>query len=272
LAYSYVSLALTGTRIPLIYRMGDCPPTESGFQSWLWRKLAGRSNRIVAISNFVASRAQEARIVKGAISVIYNLAPTRALGERTRTGANPSHAMNRIVYVGAIAEHKGLLPLIDAFACLASEDATLRLDLAGGSRYDTQFREQLKSTLRDRGLLERACFHGHVSDPASLYERAAVHVAPSICEEAAGNVVLEAKTVGTPSVVFPSGGLPEMIRHGIDGYVCRERSVDALVEGIRWCLADPTRWGGLSAQARRDSEARFGPARFASAWAAVYKP
>jgi glycosyltransferase involved in cell wall biosynthesis len=146
------------------------------------------------------------------------------------------------------------------------------LDLAGGSRYDTQFREQLKSTLRDRGLLERACFHGHVSDPASLYERAAVHVAPSICEEAAGNVVLEAKTVGTPSVVFPSGGLPEMIRHGIDGYVCRERSVDALVEGIRWCLADPTRWGGLSAQARRDSEARFGPARFASAWAAVYKP
>lgn len=118
--------------------------------------------------------------------------------------------------------------------------------------------------------MDRVSLPGHLPNPAGRYSAAAVHVAPSVCEEAAGNVVMEAKMAGTPSVVFPSGGLPEMVRHQVDGYICRDKTVDALVEGIRWCLADRARLRSMGEAARVDSETRFGQARFAAAWASVY--
>jgi glycosyltransferase involved in cell wall biosynthesis len=81
---------------------------------------------------------------------------------------------------------------------------------------------------------------------------------------------MEAKVAGTPSVVFPSGGLPEMVRHQVDGFICRDKTVDALVEGLRWCLVDHARLQSLGAAARADSVTRFGHVRFAAAWASVY--
>ena len=46
-----------------------------------------------------------------------------------------------------------------------------------------------------------------------------VLVAPSLIEEALGLVVMEAKMAGLPSIVFPSGGLPDGAKFsGPDGF------------------------------------------------------
>jgi glycosyltransferase involved in cell wall biosynthesis len=268
LAYSFLSLSLEFLGLPLVYRMGDCAPIDSRFNMLFWRRLMRRASQVVCISQFVRGSA----LAGGArdTSVIYNASPGRyqvAVGEAVDFCR---HNEMRLVYIGSIAEHKGLLELVEALSILRLEMPELCLDIVGGSRYDGAFRERLVEYISEKDLGICITMHGFVEDPRPLLRRALVHVAPSVWEEPLGNVVLEAKREATPSVVFPSGGLPEMIRHKVDGYICQEKSVEALVDALRWMLADQSRLSEMGRTALEDSESRFGAARFEREWAAVY--
>jgi glycosyltransferase involved in cell wall biosynthesis len=102
---------------------------------------------------------------------------------------------------------------------------------------------------------------------------ASVHCSPSLPEqrEAFGIVVLEAKGAGLPSVVVPSGNLPDLIAHKQDGWICARPDVDALVEGLRFFLTQPQTLAAAGAAARRSAE-NFSQERFAAAWACAAFP
>jgi len=156
--------------------------------------------------------------------------------------------------------------LLQSFGKNQEQDLTI----VGCSVYDANFRNQLEDWVKFHNLQERVHFLGQVDDPTMYYAKALIHVAPSIVQEALGMVVLEAKKVGTPSIVFPSGGLPEMIRHGVDGYICRDKTPEALTEAIEWMLADRDRLIKMGEAARKDYETRFGRERFLQEWASIY--
>jgi glycosyltransferase involved in cell wall biosynthesis len=78
-----------------------------------------------------------------------------------------------------------------------------------------------------------------MDDVPGLMERCDLNVTPTLTEEPLGNVVMEAKLAGIPSVVFPSGGLPEMIRQGENGFICETRDVEGLAAGLRFYLSQP---------------------------------
>lgn len=268
LVYSYVAPALAACRTPLIYRMGDAPPICSPFNLRIWRQAVRRTTRLVCNSEFVRTAAIRAGAPQA--EVIYNLAP-RCSNYDCHDASGPSAAQgSRLVYVGAISAHKGVMILVDAFRVLAGDYPDLVLDIVGGSRYDAEFRRDLEARVNTLGLQDRVVLHGFVKDPDSHFGSAAIHVVPSLCEEAAPTVVLEAKRVSRPSVVFPSGGLVELVNHGVDGYVCETKSVPALVGGLRWMLADRNRLRRMGVAAREDYGRRFGPDRFAEQWANVY--
>lgn len=269
LVYSYLAIALMTCRTPLVYRMGDAPPTDSPFNLRIWRMAMRRKTCLVAVSKYVRQMALQEGAPDAA--VIYNLAPSSDVDLEQDLEPVDQLGAIRLVYVGAIAEHKGLVPLVQALARIAPDHPGLHLDVVGGSQYDTAFREHLQALIKASRINSRVTFHGQVSWPAPFYLRAAIHVAPSVWEEPLGNVVMEAKREGTPSVVFPSGGLVEMIRHEVDGFICTEKSTDSLVEALRWMLADSDRLQRMGEAARADFAARFGPARFAREWADVYR-
>lgn len=271
LVYSYVALALTRKRIPLVYRAGDAPPFDSPFNLRIWRMAMATSTHTVAISEFVRDKLMAGGVAERNITVIHNYPPTRPDSQLSDHGLPNTPQLRHVVYVGAIAEHKGLLVLLEAFERVARTDATLRLDILGGSRYDDSFRQKLFKTVIESKLQNRVTFLGHIDDPAPYYRRAAVHVVPSIWEEPSANVVLEAKREGTPSIVFPSGGLPEAVRHEIDGYICAGRSPKDLSEAMNRMLADPARLQRMGTAAKVDAEQRFGRTRFERTWAGVYR-
>ena len=270
LAYSFLSLALRKCSSPLIYRMGDAPPVDSRFNLPLWKLAMRRSKRIVGISNFVKTEAIRIGIKAESISVIYNLAPvfTRATPQFP---PNLSDKELALVYVGSVAEHKGLIPLMDAFNELIRDIPMLRLWIVGQSADDADFRKNLIERAQAAGIDQAITFGGHSQNPDQWYEKASLHLAPSICDEALGNVVLEAKRSGTPSIVFPSGGLPEVVRHEVDGYVCQEKTAQSLASAVRWMLADEERLEAMGRAAQEDCETRFGRVRFLQQWADVYQ-
>ena len=92
-------------------------------------------------------------------------------------------------------------------------------------------------------------------------------------EEPLGNVAVEAKKADVPSVVFPSGGLPELVvEQGQDGYVCARKDAEALEAGLRHYLdLSETDLNAAKASARVSLE-RLGitPEAFTRAWQDVY--
>jgi glycosyltransferase involved in cell wall biosynthesis len=87
--------------------------------------------------------------------------------------------------------------------------------------------------------------------------------------EAFGNVVLEAKVCGIPSVVTMSGDLPELVTHRANGWVCPEITPAALAEGLEYFLTRPDHLASAG-RAALASAGEFSAERFAAAWSAVF--
>ena len=89
-----------------------------------------------------------------------------------------------------------------------------------------------------------------------LYSACDVLVAPSK-QENLSNTVLESLTCGTPVVAFDIGGMPDLIRHGFNGYLAKPFESQDLAAGIAWILESAERQVELSLSARRESVDRY---------------
>ena len=262
--------ALKLSRVPVVYRIGDQPATHNLFWRWLWRRIVARVNHFVAISRFIASEVEALGVPRERITVIYNAPPSRKKGPEP--GHLPDNTQN-FLFIGQTTPHKGIDRLVEAFRRLAPNYPQARLTVIGrisewqGDDWARALRDR---TLADSALADRVTFVGETEDIFAHLASAAVLVVPSVWEEPLGNVAVEAKAAARPSVVFPRGGLPELIEHGVDGYICRDVSVKALVEGLRYYLdnSDRTLAHGRAAL---DSMERLGINRFAKDWLKIYE-
>lgn len=64
---------------------------------------------------------------------------------------------------------------------------------------------------------------GSESDLCTVYSAADVFLVPSI-EDNLPNTVIEAMCCGTPTIAFDTGGIPEMIQNGVNGYIVKNKS------------------------------------------------
>jgi hypothetical protein len=135
----------------------------------------------------------------------------------------------RVLFVGRLHKAKGVDVALAAFGRLHAAGA--HLVLVG----DGPERPALEAEAARLGLADRVRFVGflpHHRVPAAL-SNADVLVVPSVYEEL-GRVVLEAMQVGLPVVATATGGIPEVIHDGLNGFLVRS--------AIR------TRWLGRSTQ------------------------
>jgi glycosyltransferase involved in cell wall biosynthesis len=236
--------ALALCRAPILYRAGDAPGDHTVFHRFAWRwAVYPLTAAMVAVSEFVAAAHRRLGLDGRKSTVIYNAISPERLSPATRS---PEPA--RLLFVGQVAPHKGVHHLVDAALALGARYPELKVDIVGPT--DSPYAEQLMRTVTAAGMADRVLFHGYQHDPAPFYARAAVHVAPSRCDEAFGMVVLEAKAAAVPSVVFPDGALPEIVEHERTGLVCGDSSTAALEAALERYLRDPAlvREHGAAAQ------------------------
>ncbi len=262
--------ALKFSGVPVVYRIGDQPATHNWFWRWLWRRIVARVDQFAANSRFIAGKVEMLGAPSERITVIYNAPPARERGpEPGRLPDNTQH----LLFIGQLSPHKGVDRLVEAFRNLSPGYPRARLTVIGrisewqGDDWARALRDR---TLADSVLADRVNFIGETEDIFAYLASAAVLVVPSVCEEALPNVAVEAKAAARPSVVFPRGGLPELIEHGVDGYICRDVSVNALAEGLRYYLDDPDRTL-THGRAAFESMDRLGINRFAKNWLKVYE-
>ena len=258
--------------VRVVLRLGSAPE-EGPFYRRLWRRvIPPLADVIVCNSEFTRGALLAHGVPAAKALVVHNTVPHRAGPPPAGIDRDPG----RIIYVGQIIPAKGVDLLLDAAGLLVQRGVDARVDVVGDidgwepPEY-AGYRAGLRARAAAADLAGRVRFLGHREDVPALLAAAAVHCCPSRPEqrEAFGVVNVEAKRAGIPSVVTPTGALPEIVEHRVDGWVAAAPTAEALADGLRHFLADPPRRAEAGLRAA-ESEARFSRDRFASRWLQVF--
>ena len=147
-----------------------------------------------------------------------------------------------ITYLGQMNSSKGIHLAVDAAIKVCRTHDQVAFQFVGVMEPTSDFVVGLKDQIEEAGLAERIAFRPYVNDVREALRDSILHLCPSLQDESSANVVLDAKHAGVPSIVFPRGGLPELVRHKVDGYVCDSADAAGLMRGILYFLDDRTVW------------------------------
>jgi len=201
--------------------------------------------------------------------VIPNGVSTDVFQPRGREQLREKHLIGgkKLILFGAASitiERKGFRYLGEALARLAAGPERDNIVLGVfGTISDTTHIEQLP--------LPVIAF-GHIADQkalAQIYSAADVYVLPTLADNLP-NTIVEAMACGCPTVAFETGGVPDLIEHGRNGFLVRQRDVDGLVEGIRWAPCGGTARKEISAYCRKIALERYDETVQAKAYLALY--
>jgi glycosyltransferase involved in cell wall biosynthesis len=262
------------SRIPVIYRCGDEPPQHNRLWRALWSYICRRVDHFVADSNFIRDKLLGFDIDLRKISVIYSPAPRRPMAAAARIPESAgADKVFRFVYAGQLTPEKGVDVLVQAFSRSYLKFEFAHLLIAGrisdwsGDDWARALRDDVAC---DRSLGTRVHFLGWVDNVPDLMRQCHVHVCPSKWEEPYGLVAVEAKSAGIPSIIFPSGGLKELVEHGINGWVTKSKTVDELSDALEYYLRNPEIAEAQGRNARKSLDA-LQLDSFSERWLDVYR-
>jgi glycosyltransferase involved in cell wall biosynthesis len=150
---------------------------------------------------------------------------------------------------------KGILELLDAFARLPPDTATLHV--AGDEDGDPAYAARVRRRLARPELAARVVVHGALSREgvAALYAAADAFVLPAF-REPYGTVWGEAMAFGLPVVGWRAGNLPYLAQDGREGLLVAPGDIDALARAMGLLATDPALRERLGQAARRRASAR----------------
>ena len=246
---------------------GSCPVLGSSREKDLSRRVWRRKQRawrdlnltLVAPSRWMGARAQASSLFRGKrVEVIPNgldLNRFKPVDRRTARDILSLPRDKKLILFGAKSatcdRNKGFHLLERALTGLAGSAVhrgSIELLVFGSSRPDPA--PELGFTTH---------YLGWLSDEISLallYAAADVFVFPSL-QESLGYAAMEAMACGTPCVAFNQGGVPDLIDHGVNGYLAQPFEPEDLGRGIAWTLEDGERWGEMSGRGLQKIENGF---------------
>ncbi len=159
-----------------------------------------------------------------------------------------------ILFVGRLVSEKGVHVLIDAIPKITSHYNDIKLVIVGkGPELNN-----LRNKTYEMGISEKVYFTGYINDYdlKLLYKCADIAVYPSIYEPF-GIVALEAMAANVPVIVTDTGGLNEIVEHGIDGLKAYADNSNSLADCILELLYNPALCEGIKTKALLKVESEY---------------
>lgn len=140
---------------------------------------------------------------------------------------------NFILFVGALEKVKGVDILIEAFFGLVKEFPYFKLVIigAGSEKKNLEFR------VKNLELGKRVEFQGRLSleETENIMKHCYCLVLPSV-SEGLGRVLIEAMALGKPVIGSKVGGIPDLIKHGQNGFLFEVGKAKELTERLKILL------------------------------------
>jgi len=265
----------TGTPVVLTAHGGDVHGLRGKIADRLKHWALGRSTGITAVSaNLKEAIAALGRFKHPPVQVISMGVDTRRFHPRRRDHALRTSLVGEgalILFVGRLAEKKGVRYLIEAMPAIVERMPAARLLILG----DGALREELEELTRELRLEANVTFGGAIRpDELPPYLATAdVFVGPSVV--AAGDregvpvSLMEAMASGCVVVTTDVGGIGELVQDGETGVMVPQRDPAAITEAVCELLADPRKRRRLSLLARRSVRRNFDQRTIAARYATV---
>jgi glycosyltransferase involved in cell wall biosynthesis len=228
------------------------PLTTLGFRT-LERWLAKITTSLVAVSPEVrddlvrlgVAPASKFSVVRLGIELAERTGGDDASRRETRRllGLDPDAFV--VGWVGRMTAVKRTDDVVRALRGLIDLDVPTQLLLVG----DGPDREHLERYARELGLVKRCLFLGYQDDVARFYNAIDALVLPSVNEGTPVSVI-EALAAGRPAVATRVGGVPDVIREGIDGFLVEVGDADGLAARLAELAADPERRAQMGSAGR----------------------
>jgi 1,4-alpha-glucan branching enzyme len=225
-------------------------------EEWL---LAITADRVITVSKAMAREVAESFRVGAA--VIYNGVTIPPPAGRAPHRFDAPY----FFYIGRLVGEKGVHVAIRALSLMQRRAHCV---VAGKGPLE----EELKELARSLGLAGQVQFTGRISEAEkqAWLQNAAAGLVPSLYEPF-GIVALEVMAAGVPVVVGDTGGLAEIVTHGVDGLKVIPGDAASLAAALDRLLAAPDEAGALAAAGRERAASRFGWESIAAETIAVYR-
>jgi len=198
---------------------------------FLWTALA---NGVFTNSMQCADVLRKHHVMKRRLNVVYNAYNGPDFGEppfRKKRGV-------RFVYVGNPAEIKGFDVFLQAATRLCENGNYRDMEFVGVG-IDQHFRERfaphMSPEVGERLRLTGDLPHDQVLEELQFSD---ILVVPSR-KESLPNTLLEGFDLGLPAVCTDVGGISELLRDGVNGYLCANEDADCLAEKMRVLAENP---------------------------------
>jgi glycosyltransferase involved in cell wall biosynthesis len=247
--------ALAGLRIPVVFH------SHSYLFPGSMRWLAGVSLRhsrawVIASCEFVGTPLRP-YVAPARVRVIYNGVAGPATGVQA-----PARKDSRLTIgcIGRIAPEKGQREFVQVARVITRSLPGCRFVVYGAALFaDAAVRKYAAEVERD-GAENGVEFAGWAGDVYAAMRNLDLLLVPSAGHEATTRVILEAHAAGLPVIAFRSGGIPEVVRHGFDGWLVQ--SAEEMAQLAVELLGDPRRLRAAAENARESWRTRFRLDRF----------
>lgn len=241
----YGGMAGRALRIPMVWhcRIADSDPV-------LDRILVRLSRCIVANSRATASRFGS--FGKRKVVVVYNGIYTRRIEHNTFVPPEWRRTGSKIILVPArVSREKGHGTALRIFERIASRNQLVHLVCAGSQDpIDKEWWQELQTRTANSKYSNRIHWLGHVDDMHHWYNISHVLLLPFI-NEAFGRVAVEGMARGVPVVAFRSGGIPEILRDGREGFLIEPSDEAGMAHAVEKILADDNRRSEFTVACRK---------------------
>jgi len=156
-----------------------------------------------------------------------------------------------LIHVSNFRAVKRVRDIVKVFARVQQEIPAALVMVGDGPE-----RSAAEQEARDLGVHDHTYFLGKLDAVAPLLASADLFLLPSE-SESFGLSALEALACGVPVVCSNAGGLSEVVREGVTGYLRDVGDVEGMSAAALGVLKDQARWDAMSAAAAADARARF---------------
>ncbi|MFN5055744.1 MAG: N-acetyl-alpha-D-glucosaminyl L-malate synthase BshA [Bacteroidota bacterium] len=210
-----------------------------------------KSDAITAVSDNLRKETLENFDIKKDISVIHNFVDINRFSVKPLDAFKKAIAPNGekvILHASNFRKVKRIPDVIYTFNKI-KKSIPSKLLLVG----DGPERHMAEELCRELGIFEETRFVGKQQDMEDIYAIADLFLLPSEYESF-GLAALEAMATGTPVVATNAGGIPEIITHGKNGFLCDIGDVEQMSSYAISILENDKILEAFSLEARKQAE------------------
>lgn len=175
---------------------------------------------------------------------------------RSAPKSGPVH----LATTGRLVEKKGICDILNAVALLKKSGHDVHFNILG----DGPLHNQLKDQVEQLKIKANVTFHGWLDQAEIIARLSTCHlfIAASVTaqngdQDAPVNTLKEAMAMGLPVVATRHGGIPELVKDGVSGFLVPERDGGAIAIALAQLIERADDWPLMGQAGRHAVDAQF---------------